>query len=57
MSKNVFPHHATSDLNYSEVQYTSYRDLGFDLGKCITYENNTLDVDLKRCEVKQSAPF
>jgi hypothetical protein len=41
----IFPHDSTFDINYSPEQYTAYRDLGFDLGKCIKFEGNGLSLN------------
>ena len=48
-----FPHDSTGDIFYSEEKYTAYRDLGFDLGKCIKLAENRrplLDQNRRGCE-------
>ena len=41
----TFPHDSTFDINYSKDQYAAYRDLGRDLGKCITFADGRLSLD------------
>jgi hypothetical protein len=41
-----FPHHSTSDINYSKTQLAGYRALGFDLGKCIEFHHSSRNMHL-----------
>ncbi len=43
--QKIFPHDGTQDIFYSEEQYKAYRDLGFDLAKCIKFAGGKLARD------------
>jgi hypothetical protein len=43
--QKVFPHDGTQDIFYSQEQYEAYRDLGFDLAKCIQFVGGKLSRD------------
>ena len=39
MEKNkAFPHNTTADISYDKTQFMAYRDLGYTLGKCVTWD-------------------
>jgi hypothetical protein len=40
-----FPHDSTTDIFYSDDQYRAYRDLGYDLAKCIRFTDSGLSID------------
>ena len=44
-NSKIFPHDPTGDIWFSRDKYLAYRNLGYDLGKCLKFEVNQLALD------------